>query len=52
MDCILSVKIVGTWCEFIGSCTEVDIVHNLIKFASHGDYLFRVNDEKNLSNWR
>ena len=46
MDCIPSVKILGTWREFIGICTEVDIEHNLIRFASHGDYLFRVDDER------
>ena len=45
-DCIPSVKILGTWREFIGICTEVDTEHNLIRFASHGDYLFRVDDEK------
>ena len=45
-DCIPSVKILGTWKEFIGICTEVDIEHNLIRFASHGDYLFRVDDER------
>ena len=28
MDCIPSVKILGTWREFIGICTEVDIEHN------------------------
>ena len=32
-DCIPSVKIMGTWREFIGICSEIDIKYNIIRFA-------------------
>ena len=43
-DCICSVIINGTWKEFVGVITEIDEKNNCITFASHGDFLFYVDD--------
>ena len=44
IDCICSVVSKGTWKEFVGVITEVNNNDKCIKFASHGDYLFNVDD--------
>lgn len=43
-DCICSVVIDGTLKDFVGVITEIDEKNNCIKFASHGDFLFYVDD--------
>ena len=53
-DCISSVKINGTWKEYIGIITSIDTKNNTsngrgnnvpcITFATHGDMLFEVDD--------
>ena len=43
-DCICSVVINGSYKEFVGVITEVDAENGCIKFASHGDMLFTVDD--------
>ncbi|KAK8890694.1 hypothetical protein M9Y10_035479 [Tritrichomonas musculus] len=43
-DCICSVKTTGIWKEFIGICVRIDERNNSITFASHGDYLVKVDD--------
>ena len=43
-DCICSVKINGTWKEYIGIITSIDVKNNCITFATHGDMLFKVDD--------
>lgn len=42
-DCISSVKINGTWKEYIGIITSIDTKNNNITFATHGDMLFKVD---------
>ena len=52
IDCISSVKSIGTWKEYLGICTsktdkENEVLsHNRgeITFATHGDYLVKVSD--------
>ena len=44
IDCIPSVKTNGTWKEYLGICTHIDKESKEIKFATHGDYLVKVND--------
>ena len=54
IDCIPSVKTNGTWKEYLGICTHIlpetnengVLSHNRgeIKFATHGDYLVKVDD--------
>ena len=43
-DCICSVIVDGTWKEFVGVITSVDEENGCITFATHGDYLFYVDD--------
>ena len=43
-DCICSVVINGTYKEFVGVITDVDISRRCITFATHGDFLFNVDD--------
>ena len=43
-DCICSVVINGTWKEYVGIVTSIDIKNKCITFASNGDYLFYVDD--------
>ena len=43
-DCICSVVIDGSWKEFVGVVTNVDEENGNITFATHGDYLFYVDD--------
>ncbi|WP_290088320.1 hypothetical protein, partial [Muribaculum intestinale] len=43
-DCICSVVINGSYKEFVGVITEVDAENGCIKFATHGDFLFTVDD--------
>ncbi|KAK8836695.1 hypothetical protein M9Y10_037632, partial [Tritrichomonas musculus] len=43
-DCICSVKTSGTWKEYVGICVRIDDKNKCITFASHGDYLVKVND--------
>ncbi|KAK8836386.1 hypothetical protein M9Y10_039729 [Tritrichomonas musculus] len=43
-DCICSVKTIGSWKEYIGICVQIDQKNNCISFASHGDYLVKVDD--------
>lgn len=43
-DCICSVKTKGIWKEFVGVCVEIDSEKKNIKFATHGDVLFKVDD--------
>ena len=34
----------GSWKEYVGIITNIDVKNNCITFASHGDYLFYVDD--------
>ena len=43
-DCICSVIVDGSWKDFVGIITDVDSENGCIKFATHGDYLFYVDD--------
>ena len=43
-DCICSVKTSGTWKEYVGICVRIDDKNKCITFASHGDYICKVND--------
>ena len=43
-DCICSVVINGSWKEFVGIITSIDEQNKCITFASHGDFLFYVDD--------
>ena len=43
-DCICSVINDGTWKEFVGIIVNIDEKNGCIKFASHGDFLFYVDD--------
>ena len=43
-DCICSVKTTGSWKEYVGICVRIDEKNNCITFASHGDYLVKVDD--------
>ena len=43
-DCICSVVHKGTWKEFNGVITSIDVDNKCVTFASHGDYLFYVDD--------
>ncbi|KAK8853608.1 hypothetical protein M9Y10_017169 [Tritrichomonas musculus] len=43
-DCICSVKTIGSWKEYIGICVQIDQKNNCISFATHGDYLVKVDD--------
>ena len=43
-DCICSVVINGTYKEFVGVITDVDISRKCVTFASHGDVLFYCDD--------
>ncbi|KAK8895998.1 hypothetical protein M9Y10_013884, partial [Tritrichomonas musculus] len=43
-DCICSVKTTGSWKEYVGICVRIDEKNNAITFASHGDYLLKVDD--------
>ena len=43
-DCICSVKTTGSWKEYVGICVRIDEKNNAITFASHGDYLVKVDD--------
>ena len=43
-DCICSVKASGTYKEFVGIVTEIDVENNCLTFATHGDFLFNVDD--------
>lgn len=43
-DCICSVIMDGTWKEFVGIITRIDKENGCITFATHGDYLFYVDD--------
>ena len=44
IDCIPSVKTNGTWKEYLGICTHILPETREIKFATHGDYLVKVDD--------
>ena len=44
IDCICSVKTSGKWSDYIGICVSKDVPNNSITFASHGDYLFNVDN--------
>lgn len=48
-DCICSVKPSGTWKEFVGIVTSIDEDEKCLKFATHGDYIFHVDDSSNYS---
>ena len=43
-DCICSVKTNGKWNEYVGICVRIDDKNKRVTFATHGDYLVRVND--------
>ena len=43
-DCICSVKTNGSWKEYIGICTSIDVENNCVTFATHGDYMVKVTD--------
>ena len=43
-DCICSCITTGTSKTFAGVITSIDVEKNSITFATHGDYLFKVND--------
>ena len=43
-DCICSVKTTGTWKEYVGICVRIDEANNCITFATHGDYMVKVED--------
>ena len=43
-DCICSVVSEGSYKEFVGVITSIDESHNSLTFASHGDFLFTVDD--------
>ena len=43
-DCICSVKAEGTYKEFVGVVTSFDPDELSLTFATHGDFLFRVDD--------
>lgn len=43
-DCICSVVIDGTYKEFVGVITEVHELNGCVTFASHGDFLFNVDN--------
>ena len=43
-DCICSVKASGKWNEYVGICVSIDEHNKCITFATHGDYLVKVND--------
>ena len=43
-DCICSVKTNGKWNEFVGICVRIDNKNKCVTFATHGDYIVRVND--------
>ena len=43
-DCICSCITTGTSKTFAGVITSIDAKQNSITFATHGDYLFKVND--------
>ena len=43
-DCISSVKINGSWKEYVGIITSINNKNNTITFGSHGDMLFKVDD--------
>ena len=45
-DCICSVKSTGTWKEFVGVIISIDEENNCITFATHGDFLFSVDNTK------
>ena len=44
IDCISSVKTNGTWKEYLGICTHILPETREIKFATHGDFLVKVDD--------
>ena len=44
IDCIPSVKTNGTWKEQLGICTHILPETNEIKFATHGDYIVKVDN--------
>ena len=54
IDCISSVKSIGSWKEYLGICTHIlseskenEVLNHKygeIKFATHGDYLVKVSD--------
>lgn len=46
-DCICGVKNEGTWNEFVGIVTSINESTKSLEFATHGDYLFKVNDSTN-----
>ncbi|KAK8881857.1 hypothetical protein M9Y10_044493 [Tritrichomonas musculus] len=43
-DCICSVKATGKWNEYVGICVSIDEDNQCITFATHGDYMVKVND--------
>ena len=43
-DCICSVKSKGKWNEYVGICVGIDEDNYSITFATHGDYMVKVND--------
>ena len=43
-DCICSVVLNGSYKEFVGIITSVDTENGCVTFATHGDYLFNVDD--------
>ena len=43
-DCICSVKTTGTWKEYVGICVRIDEANSCITFATHGDYMVKVED--------
>lgn len=43
-DCICSVVHKGTWKEFIGVITSIDVDNKCITFSSHGDILMKCDD--------
>ena len=43
-DCICSVKSTGSWKEFVDIIIEIGTENNCIAFATHGGYLFNVDD--------
>ena len=43
-DCICSVKNTGDYSTFVGICVKVNPDENTIKFATHGDFFFTVDD--------
>ena len=43
-DCICGVKTSGSYKEYVGVVTNVDIKNNMVEFATHGDFYFTVDN--------